>query len=595
MAPRPTRLLLLGFVAVCVIVALSVGAACSKSSAPAPDRPIFGGGAGQVGQGPIPEFANVPALAAQSTYGLSTGYVALVGQQPYMLSTTSSFTVDGTNVVTASGGGQWLRFSWGTQLQTIPAAQQQAAWFVDPGNASGCASDANATCSLSTCGTSGDGPCATKAQVLSRWGTVSPRLRQNTTLTQLSSDTTTADPGVFRPQMEAGSQFVVQGLLNATTQVCSGTLNTITARAQTSAGTTIQSTFTLTANDGGTCTIAVGQLVVNTTHAARAWVLRLVSGSNWLLSQPLVANTGANPAAASEVNTWANGDSVTIYAPTQINIADFSPTINDAFAVTDAGQDANAAGSIFDAVVFDPTVAVTASFNGQTGVGPAYIDTLTLGPYAYLVEAASQRVVALSPTDSLPLVPAGLNAWAMGGVVGGPKRSALTGTVSSTNHRATRAFYGGGVGSAKCAAVQASDISLDFDIAIEPCLAYVDINDSDLGAVLIDSSAVVHLQGTSSIVIGAASGAALVYGAGTLNLASDARVQYPSGASNAAATIKVATLTANNQTKGCSTLPSSSTITCNLTFSAAQADTSLGATSGCLGPLGGASLCNFGP
>jgi hypothetical protein len=158
--------------------------------------------------------------------------------------------------------------------------------------------------------------CATVAEIQRRWGGT-PVLPQATTITALDTPTTAqalADPWNIRALVTKGGNLTLSGPVDTTTAVCSGTLNTVLAKDPFVAERALQSTFTLTSSlDGGACTITAGQLVKNTTHAARDWVFRLVSGSNWLLTQPVAAV--ANPFALSwpaEVNTWVTTDAVTL-------------------------------------------------------------------------------------------------------------------------------------------------------------------------------------------------------------------------------------------------------------------------------------------
>src|SRR6266567_5503133 len=72
-------------------------------------------------------------------------------------------------------------------------AWTQAAWFVDPLNVTGLASDKND-------GTTALTPVLTyNGGVAARWGTYSPRLRQNTTITFLSRQPDGTDPIICNP------------------------------------------------------------------------------------------------------------------------------------------------------------------------------------------------------------------------------------------------------------------------------------------------------------------------------------------------------------------------------------------------------------
>jgi len=111
-----------------------------------------------------------------------------------------------------------------------PSAWTVPAWWVDPGNASGCASDNN-TGTSATCAAGGVGPLLTFGAIVARWGTLEPVLYQNTTITFLSSQTSNADPVILRPYL-AGAYLIVQGVIGASQQVATGTLSGVTAKNQ---------------------------------------------------------------------------------------------------------------------------------------------------------------------------------------------------------------------------------------------------------------------------------------------------------------------------------------------------------------------------
>ena len=99
----------------------------------------------------------------------------------------------------------------------------QPAWFVDPANASGLASDNNT-------GLTAAKPLLTFKEIVRRWGSSSPALAQDTTITFLSSqpDLGVNDPINITPQLTGAgaSLFFVGGL----TQVATDHITTYTAR-----------------------------------------------------------------------------------------------------------------------------------------------------------------------------------------------------------------------------------------------------------------------------------------------------------------------------------------------------------------------------
>ena len=211
-----------------------------------------------------------------------------------------------------SDGGAVCPSSWG-----------QAAWFVDPQNVSTCASDANATCSLATCGTSGDGPCRSYAQIATRWGTNSPVIGQPTVVNvmspMMSADVMFLDPHV----VGASSYLSISCALGAVSQAWTGTLGTVTAK-NVATNTLLASTFSV----GGQ---AADQLIVNSTHPSRAILTGLKTGSTWNLSQPLTGCAPGSCLSSSlvEVNSWTSGDVVTAYTPLPIYTPGGQPVAND--------------------------------------------------------------------------------------------------------------------------------------------------------------------------------------------------------------------------------------------------------------------------
>lgn len=201
----------------------------------------------------------------------------------------------------------------GTRPPIIPASWTVPAWFIDPANSSGNASDNN------TCTTSG-APCLTYAEIAARWGTYSPRLRQVTTITYLSNQSGNTDPVYFNPYLENGASAIIAGTL---TQVASVTLGTVTARNR--------ATPQLLQADLG-ASGATNQLLINSTHPSHAWSYKVVAGTVFSISQPLQvypAIPGGVPFPTNEVNTWANGDTVSLNTLTAVNIASIQPITTD--------------------------------------------------------------------------------------------------------------------------------------------------------------------------------------------------------------------------------------------------------------------------
>ena len=219
--------------------------------------------------------------------------------------------------------------SGGDRASTIPLSWTVSNWYFDYTNSTTCASDNN-NCTSASCGGTGSfvGPCVTYAEVVSRWGTYRPRLRQNTTLTWLSSQSGNNDPVYFDPYIENGSYAWITAPLGPA--LWSTTLSSVVEKAR---GTP----QLLQANLGASAATLPtgGVLLVNATHPSRAWTIDNVSGTTYTISQPEAVCTPLSCPAVGEVDTWTNGDVVAAYTPIGINIVELQPIVADPLA--DAG------------------------------------------------------------------------------------------------------------------------------------------------------------------------------------------------------------------------------------------------------------------
>lgn len=233
----------------------------------------------------------------------------------------SSSKHDGAALVGAGVGSQPI----------TPASWTVPNWYIDPANSTGCASNSN-SCTSATCGTVGIGPCQTVTEITShRWGTNSPVLGQTTTLNVLSGETLGQEKIVLKPIVVNQSGFVLQVPQANMATVASFTLGAVTAKNRTT-GVLLQAAGFSAAG------LAAGQLVINNTHASRAYILS-ISGSTATLMQPFVPSTVANATTfgyfPAEVDTWASGDSVTVVSPLLLNLNVFDVR----------GADSNASGT----------------------------------------------------------------------------------------------------------------------------------------------------------------------------------------------------------------------------------------------------------
>jgi hypothetical protein len=282
------------------------------------------------------------------------------------------------------------KFKGSNGFSAFPSSWTVPNWVIDSANLSGCANDIN-NCTASSCTASGIGPCATYSQLVQRWGTKAPHLRQNTTLTWISSQSGTTDSVYFNPYIEAGAQVqITSPLTGGTTCSLSGVVSKNRAAHQP-----LQAV--------ASCATALGQLVVNTTHPSRAWVD--VVGSPVTFTQPYLAETVPYDFSPHEVDTWANGDSVTVYTLTAVNIAELRPVLSD----YNTSSLANFM-YVHNVNVLDP--------NG-IAFGISYFSSLFVSTAVSFLESTSQRMVILEH-DRPAFESAFFNNEFVGGILGGP-------------------------------------------------------------------------------------------------------------------------------------------------------------------------------
>jgi len=151
--------------------------------------------------------------------------------------------------------------------------------------------------------------------VVAKWGTTSPILAQTTTLHILSPQPLNAEEIVLEPIIEGMVQFIILGTPQL---VASFSLGTVTSKNRTTNTQFSAAGFTA----GG---VASFQLVHNTTAGKDSWCfIRSVGAGVAQLTQPLAALVPGvdttyfpNPA---EVDTWAAGDTVSVYVPCLLNL-----------------------------------------------------------------------------------------------------------------------------------------------------------------------------------------------------------------------------------------------------------------------------------
>jgi hypothetical protein len=253
-----------------------------------------------------------------------------------------------------SAAGTPLPLSWG-----------EPSWFVDPANVTGAAADTN------TCTTNAQ-PCLSYQGIAAKWGTYSPRLRQNTSITFLSSHADDTDPVYFSPLIEHGAFVSIQGVLGPAQQVAAGTLSNVVPKNR-STGRLLTATLPAGA--------APGQLVVNTTHPGRAWVYRSAAGASWFLSQPYVPTPLGASFDRGENDGWTDGDSITLFRPVDVNLAEVAPVLVDPIGL---GDNLN----IYQLTAFTPPGEAISQL------------TITSSINVFFLESSIQRVLDYMPSDT---------------------------------------------------------------------------------------------------------------------------------------------------------------------------------------------------
>jgi hypothetical protein len=414
--------------------------------------------------------------------------------------------------------------SGGTASPIIPASWTVAAWFIDPANSSGTASDSNNCTSSAT-------PCLTWHQVNDvRWGcqgspAACPRFQQSTAIEFMSSQADNTDPVYFYPAAERGSTIQIFGPLGAAQQIATGVLSNVTAKNRATPQL-------LLAQSGAT---AIHQLVVNTTHASRAWTYLLSSGSIYKMTQPEAPITVPGGCGA-EVDTWTNGDSVTVYAPVQVNISSTNYIQND--------------------------------FNGGFNNNQIYLYNISVNDFG--ASGINSQLTGSIASESLVV---------RGFGVGGPFDAVTTSNCNSFFVNAVNAFStrGGNISFSAGALLGVSTLS---NVALSGDV--ISAGTSSLSGTIrggASSSTGVYIESAKILSLtGSVSGVSTIWwGPGTLNVSGSGRLQYTA---NAATNLLVTTLQLNGVSTGHSinTAANVDTPCGGISLTAANLDTAVSAT-----------------
>lgn len=416
----------------------------------------------------------------------------------------------------------------------IPTSWTVVAWFVDPSNLSGTASDAN-DCITSTT------PCLTWHEINDhRWGCIGspaacPRLQQNTTITFWSSHTTNADPVYLLPAIEKGAVVIIKGNLGASQQTQTGSLASIVAKNRAT-GQLLNATI----GGGG----IAGQLIVNSTVAGRAFLYKSLGANAWSLTQPLAPITLPTATNNPAEVVWANTNTFTVYNPVAVNLVRFTPTF------TDYNGGFSNVGYIYQLTIFDPA-----------GAGS---DNVYIGDHVSMFESTTQREITTTFTAS-DFAEAVVNVYNIGGL--------LTG-------KTTGGFYDVFAGAVPTGLVITptgqSQIALDGDIILGSSL----VSSGLFGFVFVDTGVTINIQGNARFVtIGGGYAGHQLWGSGTaLNVQGSSRLSY-TGTATAEFTLTGA-LQLNGGTTGHSVNTSANVdVICGgITVNVANLDAASGAT-----------------
>jgi hypothetical protein len=257
----------------------------------------------------------------------------------------------------------------------------------------------------------------------------------------------------------------------------------------------------------------IGALVQNTTagKSSYAWVYRNIAGTVFSLTQPLVPIVlPFNFSAVTEVDTWADGDTFTIFSPVTVNLVDTQPSEVVSYNV----------GGGFP-------VPLEVYHIAQIGADGATNDGYEVGGNTIFIECSADAELEMQPSAAATVMGC-INAFVTSGVFGLPN---ATNTV----------FLGGALISPFGSICSIS--TFDFDVIIDGSCCVVPSGSAEFFTVFGQ----VFLQAGGSIIIDRStgsfpntafatpSGMSVLWGSGFLDVAGSARVVYNSGAGQASA------------------------------------------------------------
>lgn len=489
----------------------------------------------------------------------------------------------------SSGGTAWWYLP--STSPVLNPAWSTAQWFVDPSNASGCASDANTgTCGgCNTCGNhfSGDGPLLTWHELNDhRWACLAgaaacPRIQQSTNVQFLSGHPASSTDVVrFYGAIESGSTLILSGAFPTPTG--SGTITGPMRAVNRANGFLLQAT----ALPAG---CAVGNFVVNATRASsRAWIY---SGTGpVILSQPLGLASIATQVPA-ENTAWSAGDAVSCYALLQVNIATLLPVVdsiaNSTVALQNIMVPAFTSQGGTDALIVNTAVTVLESGSPTTNPKWLWLQPGSAGQSNTVTNGFWPTVINASSANQGTLFVGGVL-----GTQGGVQSSGVIDIMSDAIIAGSSSWATGeGVGN-------------DFLTDAGPS-STIFSNASGVGSVYLASGVTANVVGGGTFCLAAAAcsgvlsnNPGVLWGPGTINFASNSRTSYVGG-SNAWSSVMLltdagGTAQINSLATGCATAVDAGPV-CNLAFTTANIDTSVSPFPGkCFATGAGASICASG-
>src|SRR5579859_415716 len=422
----------------------------------------------------------------------------------------------------------------------------QGSWFISPQTGS---DGYDGTSSTFTSGNTG--PLKTYRELARRWGTYSPILNQDTTITFVTGHTDNSDPVIFNPYVGKASFVLLTGTPSAPV---SGTLGTITAKNRNS-----NVLLSVSSVPGGG---AVGQYIVNSSRSnSRCLIYKSLGGGAFTLTQPFIAITLPRNLVPAEDDTWASSDNVTVSTLPTVNLVSFKPQVLDGNLVSGTKGISVAKSYVQGIIVYDPFPGTNTNATGES--------VLATNTWARFFDVVFQRRVNVE--GGIFSVSAGTNNCGI-----------ANGITVASNQGANFSYLM--IGGWVSGTIYGSSLEFDGDIISTALMAINGV--AGIGAMAMDGTAsLIGLIGGKIQVVAINYSTAQIYGTGHITISSanvflqilsPGHVQYPSGAGAAAATFtNPGIITLDRQTTAYSI--NGTTLNAGITISPANLDAAAGA------------------